>query len=1527
MLTAFQRSQPSQPSKLVWIVVTQLTSSQSTSRGFVLPIALLVIFLLALITSTILTRSIQRGNQAIGERALQSADASLSSAVDRSRAKLDYLMNSNTLAGRRLPATRPNTSLLASLLLDGRTVDGVTSEAPQTGRHLSFTLDDEVPLAVQPTAANVPAWLLDNGDTLTGYMILMNTRSPDGSLQLENNPTLQQKANNLMVRSLPFRAQQPTAGCEASGNVGIPVDAGGNWFFAADGSTNVKPIQVVAVTVPKDQAGQDSRAVSAVMFQQDRYRASLRDYAAYFRSDLEIFPGPEFNWNGKMYSESNIMIGDSTRFNGYLISSPDSCFYSPSTSSLISTPFEILAGSMKLNSFSGGAQIDVWGPTGRTERINFRSNNDSVAGVSSPAELAADPVILFTEGRSVPRYAVGNESLIGQYRDTNWESGNLATGGAAGEPRMLVGASDDNIPTPPYVDDTYRSDNRCGPNPNYGEAELPAGCINIGDTINTDPQYTTDGLLDVSDSTSTGLDGYWEKRANLEGTRIIVGQRLNLIKGHPFNPDLPIHVDPVIQNNGSGVLDTAVDPEVFSTVPLPNTLSTTLDQTDIEGMFGGESYPGGLTAPDSDSDDLSDNLDFSPRNQIVDSLEYAVQATALYHFTQGPDRPIACLNTVSDATGAPLVPANSSISDLVYVPPANAEINSLNRPFGRALVNLVNLSSDGDDRLAATNPSPNITEFANVWGSGATLGNGSFDPVAGAFPPFQETSEATSGANKAHPNPFLTGHGNFSELRRSLELLDGGITFSNLSIADKSTLHTAACTLGMLANEGDGTFLDFDGPDDRLGTFDDRSGLGPDGRPGGGDDDQPLLNETVFFNGDDSARLFGVNIRLNFGLDNIPGNNDDPIFQDPSFLPLQTFLRGPLGVYAAPNRPAFNVFFGPLNPDAVLNGGNGDGTLDRSECEAAAASQLDNFGLIDFTNHPIFGPDRIPCNADDYIVWAGSNGIWENGGGDDPSIGDALGVDTSDPLNPAVADTDAFRALIYSVLTGLDFQPGTSDDIDYLGGDGDFLTTGPDWLPNTADDIAATAVDDIVLFGFAGPNGFFGDYDDPNALRTIFAGFYDDMSSGAGPISALTLTTTTDATLTDLIQDVNVFNGRERMNVRTLQLDLGGMATYPVGGDRLFPESGVIYAFREDAVREDSVARPGRNFIVNGAPTSLPDYTKFDAYGDNNCDNARPNDNDIACIYINAFDGTDPLLTNANTTLEQDVMGGISPKPVDYYPDPTRRPYGFRLANGAALGRSGVGNAGLSFISENAVYVDGDFNLHTAEEFTDTLNSNFSNFYSRSTLNPNFAGGGTSDDWRPSEILADAITIVDNLDNAPIGMPGGANNVALRIPGVEARYGFRPGPRPDDGTRVNAILISGIVPSRAQQSYGGLHNFPRFIQDWGRDLFIQGSFIQLKFSTQGTAPFDQDAWPTESNPTPGTSSSEPIGYYGPPRRRWGYDIGLQYAPISPVAERFNLPNDARDEFVQDLEADDPYITSLQCAIAASSSEYSNPDCP
>lgn len=470
--------------------------------------------------------------------------------------------------------------------------------------------------------------------------------------------------------------------------------------------------------------------------------------------------------------------------------------------------------------------------------------------------------------------------------------------------------------------------------------------------------------------------------------------------------------------------------------------------------------------------------------------------------------------------------------------------------------------------------------------------------------------------------------------------------------------------------------------------------------------------------------------------------------------------------------------------------------------------------------------------------------------------------------------------------------------------------------------------------------------------------------------------------------DNTLFNGREEMAVREMDIDLDLLRRRTIGGDTWLPMGGIVYAFREDAVREDGIARPaitGQNWM--------------------NTNPSNPHD---------------PIR----------AANGISTKPVDFFADPMRRPNGFRLWNGRRLDRQGIpaekNIAGLSFISDNPVYIQGNFNLHSTngttnnlEEFTTTLDANWSNFYSRNTLDNRFARPN-SDTWRPAEILGDAVTIlsdsfcngsandyfaqaynddIQRLDNnSPENLatnyvqntgsdarvnngnnPGqiyltcaNANNANLRTSFLNANRPsedlpsntvwlrespFDPSspiyvdgngtprviqnsqPEPYNGnfytfndprsrnsaqaTQVNAVIISGTVPSRPTQSYGGMHNFPRFLEGWG-NLTIQGSFIQLNFSTQATAPFDQDQWEISNDSDSRcrdvntafncpAQSVELIQYYGAPARRWGYDVGLQLAPAGPVARRFITPGRQRNEFYTELRADDPYILRLRCA--------------
>ncbi|MDT9319344.1 MAG: hormogonium polysaccharide biosynthesis protein HpsA [Limnospira sp. PMC 1286.21] len=157
---------------------------------------------------------------------------------------------------------------------------------------------------------------------------------------------------------------------------------------------------------------------------------------------------------------------------------------------------------------------------------------------------------------------------------------------------------------------------------------------------------------------------------------------------------------------------------------------------------------------------------------------------------------------------------------------------------------------------------------------------------------------------------------------------------------------------------------------------------------------------------------------------------------------------------------------------------------------------------------------------------------------------------------------------------------------------------------------------------------------------------------------------------------------RQPLEIRTTVIDLDKLRQKAIGSNEyLLPNSGIIYATRDDALIDDST--PGDRIT----------------------------------------------------------------SPVDFVVDETRRPNGIMLIKGQRLDRYPQGSdreRGLILVSNLPVYVKGNFNnLHQFEEFTQTLNANWSNFYTRSTLESSFARP-SEDQWRPATVLSDAVTLLSD---------------------------------------------------------------------------------------------------------------------------------------------------------------------------------------
>ncbi|BCL37902.1 hypothetical protein NSMS1_43490 [Nostoc sp. MS1] len=182
---------------------------------------------------------------------------------------------------------------------------------------------------------------------------------------------------------------------------------------------------------------------------------------------------------------------------------------------------------------------------------------------------------------------------------------------------------------------------------------------------------------------------------------------------------------------------------------------------------------------------------------------------------------------------------------------------------------------------------------------------------------------------------------------------------------------------------------------------------------------------------------------------------------------------------------------------------------------------------------------------------------------------------------------------------------------------------------------------------------------------------------------------------------------RRPLEIRATVLDIDKLRRKTIGGttpaqEYLLPNSGIIYATRDDALQDLS---------------------------------ATP-------------------VANINSPTESQKQEST----VDYKLDPTRRPNAIMLVNGQAIARAASNTyrdaeKGLILATNLPAYIDGDFNLHTKQEFTTALTDNWDNFYTRTTLDSNFAcrpgdprlpSCSTGDQWRSAAVLADSLTVLSN---------------------------------------------------------------------------------------------------------------------------------------------------------------------------------------
>jgi type II secretory pathway pseudopilin PulG len=723
-------------------------------RGFVLPVAILIVLVLSLVTVGLLTRSTQRSIQTQVERAGQTISRQLNTAIDRARAKIEYLVRDP-----RLPNSAPTDAQFAAALIN----DGAGGLLPRDPNE-PYILPDETQFVIatniqvedpQNPGQNLnvrvqaPAWWFladtdNNGinDSVTVYTIL-NTRRAAGS-DFEANLTDTERARRLLIRSGPLQGSA-LAGCTDSPAEQTVNPNVGDWFQV--GSALYKPFQVYAVTLPIAGADSTTRAISALQFQQDRRRDLLNKWGAFSRGDLEYFFTPGYNWNGAIYAGGSLFFryASNNLFRAFTISSEQSCFYMPVDNSEITAFGELVAGAIGypgqgqsdtliFDAHPGVANVPPSTPLPRLNNLNF----DSVQNNADPEMVALDPLELQLFGRIRNRGDYGQD--LSGWATSPINAKRSPASGPAGRVKSGSFQSGADQVCPPYVDDVYRADNRFGPKASYDrppvEPDPQRGCdvdtftqtfgVSAGAPIPGDAQNNQRESLTQDNPppgalSEVGLDGYWERRARVEGLRVIVGQRLELTR----TDSLPLPLVP------SG------DPN---------------DPTKLQAIFISNEARQRLTLRDNPA---------------------AVQATAVYHYSHQDGRfPVACLATVAHP-GTPWSLQRASTF------PAGDQASQLG----------INFFTGEGTNVWEYDPAPmreRLRPGTPLWTALTNLANFAGDPD-GAYPPRQE-------AGRIHPDPFITAFGNFSELRRIIE------NPTNLSLADQSTLQTAGCMLGMLAD-------------------------------------------------------------------------------------------------------------------------------------------------------------------------------------------------------------------------------------------------------------------------------------------------------------------------------------------------------------------------------------------------------------------------------------------------------------------------------------------------------------------------------------------------------------------------------------------------------------------------------------------------------------------------------------------------------------------------------------------------------
>jgi hypothetical protein len=433
--------------------------------GFVLPTVTMVLLVVILLTVAIVLRSFDRANTARNVRVNQQVLAAATPALDRAKAKIQYMLYEDP----QRPTATPSDAELNRIMSDstGGGIDTYTfgdeerlivrADLNNDGNVNTTDLPTNPLIGPAPTfveneslntAWRYPVDTNNDGefDTFTIYGIFF--RSPRRSNTGSNLGNFIRAREPLDARTPPMSVKGLNPNCVQGGGTVASLVGDSGWY-KIDGKLK-KSFFVYTVNVPFKEEDRPSltakpaggtyreftgtTSISALEYQQDQSRIPLSNNAVVYEDDLDISPGPTLNLNGRIFTNSNLLVtnlngADRTRL--YQVSSPDSCFYEQENSKIV------VAGNV-VNGWSGSNDV------AQTNAVSVHLFKNFTAGATgrNGAMLSAAETISNADGAE----SVSDTSLDVLYNNEAYTDRlSLLVAAQMGPPDPATGKPDPNV--------------------------------------------------------------------------------------------------------------------------------------------------------------------------------------------------------------------------------------------------------------------------------------------------------------------------------------------------------------------------------------------------------------------------------------------------------------------------------------------------------------------------------------------------------------------------------------------------------------------------------------------------------------------------------------------------------------------------------------------------------------------------------------------------------------------------------------------------------------------------------------------------------------------------------------------------------------------------------------------------------------------------------------------------------------------------------------------------------------------------